>query len=83
MFGKAIGPTKRQVSCLPLSSPPFRTFVLEMTKSVLLDQTQLIEAGVTPQHAVEISFFLTTSNVFLLFSNDRDTNITIAHRSTS
>ena len=67
----------------PYRSPPSRTFVLEMTKSMLLDQTQLIEAGVTPQHAVEISFFLTTSDVFSPFSNDRDANVTIAHRSTS
>lgn len=31
---------------------------------MLLEQTQLIEAGVTPQHAVEISFFLNTPIVF-------------------
>ena len=38
-----------------------------MTKSMLLEQTQLIEAGVTPQHAVEIFFFLSTPDIFYSF----------------
>jgi len=38
-----------------------------MTKSMSLEQTQLIEAGVTPQHAIEIFFFLNTPDVFYSF----------------
>ena len=46
---------------------PF-TIVALMIKSSRLDQTQLIEAGVTPQHAFEITFLLSTPLFFIRVS---------------
>jgi hypothetical protein len=56
--------TNKEVSLLtsPLSRPFLVHSFPEMTKSMLLE-TQLIEAGVTPQQAFEISFFLSTPDV--------------------
>jgi hypothetical protein len=42
-----------------------------MIKSSRLDQTQLIEAGVTPQHAFEITFLLNPPGFLsLVFQSD-------------
>jgi hypothetical protein len=57
--------TNKEVSLWTLlSTPPFLVhLLLVMTKSMLLESTQLVEAGVTPQHAYEIFFFLSTPQV--------------------
>ena len=61
------------------------TIVTMMIKSSRLDQTQLIEAGVTPQHAFEIKFLLNPPR--FLHSRFRVTrkvdDATVIHRSTS
>jgi hypothetical protein len=47
------------------------TIVSLMIKSSRLDQTQLIEAGVTPQHAFEITFLLNPPGFLsLVFQSD-------------
>ena len=65
--------------------PLLCTIVTMMIKSSRLDQTQLIEAGVTPQHAFEIKFLLNPPR--FLHSRFRVTwkvdDATVIHRSTS
>lgn len=57
MSENTLGITKRCASCSCPVNPPF-----VMKKSFMLDLTQLVEEGVTPQYSYEIN---TLSDLFL------------------
>lgn len=60
--------TNKEVSSARFPFHPLPcTIVALMTKSSRLDQTQLVEAGVTPQHAFEITFLLNTPRFLHFF----------------